>query len=165
MNDVVIRGMTVFLGNSIFWFLGLILVIGLLYGLRAFLTWQTVKRDAVNEYELRAANSVLSIKREAYINAYKRTYAPRRMAYISGALLAVVIFTWPAMAIIQYALHGLWVLSDRSIDIEPGFLVWMFMIFFAILAVWASIVFVAARLYHRRAPLNFERELDRERRE
>lgn len=156
--------MQFFEGLSFIWVMGLLVIIGLFYGVQAFLGYKAVARDALSDYEYKKTEGMIDkrLSKDGYIRAYKRFNNPRRPAYIAGTIAAILLLTWPAMGLIEFALRQMWQLSGRSRTIEPGFLVWQFFIFFALIGIWVTIAYVGARRYHRFAPVSFRDEQIRE---
>lgn len=142
----------------------IVAVIALTYGLRAIVGYRQVNRDADDDYAYKSREGMIpkGVSRDAYIRAYRRFHAPRSTAYVAGAMSAILLLTYPILVITQFMLERFWIWSGRSIVIEPGFLVWQFMIFFIIIGTWAGIGYISARQYHSRAPISFEQELERE---
>ncbi len=153
-----------FEGISFLWALAFVGVLAIIYGLRAVLGYRQVARDAEEDFDFKSGQGMVDkrLSRDGYIRAYKRFYAPRSKAYIAWALGAILVLTAPALALINFLLLQVWKASGNSKLYEPGFFLWQFMIFFAVIATWALIFYVAARRYHARAPLSFRRELVRE---
>jgi len=157
-----------FEGISFLWAMAGLMLIGLIYGIRAFIGYRNVARDAESDYDYKYPKGMIDkrLSREGYIQAYKRSHNPRSAAYIAGTVAAILILTWPAMAVIGFALEQLYQATGRSRVFEPGFLVWQFLIFFAMIAIWVTIASMGARRYHRGAPISFRdemiREMDRE---
>ena len=137
--------------------------LALIFGLRAFLAWQSVRRDAAADYAYKRKNGMVpdAISREDYEAIYRRVYAPRGPIHVAGAMLAILLVTPIAMLGFEFSLDLIYNLSGQSRVIEPGFLVWQFFLFFGMIAVWVGIAYLAARRYHRTAPGTLQYELDR----
>ena len=137
-------------------------VLALIFGLRAFLAWQSVRKDAAADYDYKQANGMVpdAINRAEYEAIYRRVYAPRGPIHVAGAMIAILIFTPIAMLGFEYFLNLVYNLSGQNRVIEPGFLVWQFFLFFGIIAVWVTIAYLAARRYHQTAPGSLQYELD-----
>lgn len=142
-------------------FIGLM---GFFFGLRALLAYRQVAKDAREDYAYKLHEDLFEqdIPEEAYIQAYRRYHAPRGTAYIAGAMAAILALTYPAFVMIQFILDQLWIFTGRSSVFHPGYLVWQFMVFFLVIALWGAVIFMTAREYHRRAPLSFKNVLDQE---
>ena len=142
------------------WILGLLVLIGLFYGVQAAIGYRAVARDARSDYAYKKSEGMIDkrLSEEGYIRAYKRFNNPRRPAYIASTIAAILLLTWPAMGLIELVLRQAWQFSGRSRTIEPGFLVWQFFIFFSIIGIWVIIAYLGARRYHRFAPISFHDE-------
>ena len=153
-----------FEGISFWWAIIILAVIGLVYALRAFLGYRNVARDAEEDYNYKHPQGMIDkrLSKAGYIRAYKRFHNPRGSAYVAGAIAAILILTWPAMALLEFILEQAWQLSGRSRAIEPGFLVWQFIVFFSVIGFWVFIASKAARRYHRYAPVTFRDEMIKE---
>ncbi len=154
-----------FEGISFLWALGLVGMLALIYGVRAFIGYRKVARDAQTDYTYRQGENMLprNLSQEGFIRAYKRHNNPRGSAYMAAGLSAILILTAPALILIQFLLHQVWLFNDKSRVFEPGFLVWQFFIFFAIIGVWAGIAYITALKYHAGASISLEDEITRER--
>jgi len=143
-----------FEGISFWWAIAIFTVIGLVYALRAFIGYRAVARDAEDDYNYKQPQGMIDkrLSKEGYIRAYKRFHNPRGPAYVAAAVGAILVLTWPAMALLELVLEQAWQLSGRSRVIEPGFLVWQFIIFFSIIGIWVAISYVVSKRYHRLAP-------------
>lgn len=153
-----------FEGISFNWALILIASIALLYGLRAFLGYRAVARDAEADYEYRKSEGMVDkrLSREAYVRAYKRYNNPRSTAFVGIGMAAILLLTVPAMLVIQFIYKNLWALTGQSRVFEPGFLVWQFTLFFSMIGIWTAIGYVTARRYHRYAPISLRDEMLKE---
>jgi len=151
-------------GISFLWALGLLALIGAFYGLRAFLGFRNVTRDALEDYDYKQERGMLDgrLSREGYIRVFKRLHNPRRPAYIATGIFAIIFLTWPIMAALSVGLEQLYQLSGRNRVFEPGFLVWQFCIFFGIIFSWAAIAYTIARRYHLLAPGTAAYETDQQ---
>ena len=144
------------------WALVLMGVIALVFGVRTFVGWQQVRRDARADYEYKLANGMVpdAMDRETYEQIYHRVYSPRGPLHVAGAMLAILIATPIAMLGFEAGLNLMYNLSGQSRVIEPGYLVWQFFLFFGMIAVWVGIAYLAARRYHRTAPGSLQFEMD-----
>jgi amino acid transporter len=147
--------------NWVFLIVGIIIFI---YGLRAFLGYRNVARDAEDDYQYKVKNGMDDprLTKEAYIRAYKRFYNPRGPLYVAGTLLVMVLLTPIIMIIIQFLLEQLYQFSGRSRVFEPGYLVWQFFIFFLMIMSWAFTTYLGARRYYKYAPATLAQEMDLE---
>lgn len=151
-------------GISFNWFIAIIGVIIAFYGIRAFLGYRSVARDAEADYTYKTQNGMDNplLSKEGYIRAYKRFYNPRGSLYVAGTLTAMVVLMPVALIIIQFLLEQLYQMTGRSRIVEPGFLVWQFFIYFLLLMSLAGIAYAGARLYYKRAPGTLSQEMELE---
>ncbi|HFB54488.1 MAG TPA: hypothetical protein ENJ46_01070 [Hellea balneolensis] len=158
--------MTVFWnGISFLWALGVVAVLAIVLGVRAFVEYKKLPAEAAQEYDYRVAENLHDNKtdKEQYVRAYRRAHAPRATAYLAATLAAISLLTFPVFSMINLALYGLWKASDESRVFEPGYLVWEFSIFFLLILMWALIGAAGARRYHKNAPGLMRDELIKER--
>ena len=141
-------------GISFIWALALLILIGLLYTIRAYIGFRDVARDAEEDYDYKHERGMVDsrLSRDGYIRVFKRLHNPRRPAYIATAIFAILLLTWPIMGALSFLLEQLYQLSGRNRVFEPGFLVWQFCIFFGIIFAWTTISYAIARRYHKLAP-------------
>lgn len=151
-------------GISFWWAIAILAIIGMVYALRAYVGYKHVARDAEADYEYKFPQGMIDsrLSKAGYIRAYRRFHNPRGFAYVAGAITAILILTGPAMAVLEFVLEQIWQLSGRPRNIEPGFLVWQFIIFFSVIGFWVFIASRAARRYHRYAPVTFRDEMLKE---
>ena len=137
---------------------GPVVLAALIFSLRAFLGWRGLKSEAKSDYTYRRTHGMIPdhVDEPTFIAAYQRVNAPRVAIYSAGTLWAVLLATPIIAKIMEILLDGLWQLTGRSRVIEPGYLVWAFLIFFGLFAAWAGIAYIAARRYHARAPGRLE---------
>ena len=138
------------------------LCFALIFGLRSLLGTFRVRQDARSDYDYKKSQDMIpaGLNQDDYEQIYRRVYGPRSQTYLCLGALAVLVGTPIAFFILQRLLDLAYHLSGQSRTIEPGFLVWQFMIFFGLLITWGLIVFSVARLYHKRAPGNLQFEID-----
>ena len=151
-------------GISFLWAVALLAAIAMVYAARAFLGYRNVARDAQEDYDYKQERGMLDgrISRDGYIRVFKRLHNPRYPAYIASTIFAILVLTWPIMAGLSFFLELLYQLSGRSRVFEPGYLVWQFCIFFAIIFSWTAIAYVMARRYHRLTPGTARYEMDQQ---
>ncbi len=151
-------------GISFLWAIALLTGVAILYGLRAVIGYNRVAKDAAAEYDYRMGKGMIDdrISRSGYLRAYKRHHNPRSLAYVAGTIAAILLLTAPALAIVQFVLEQFWIFMGRSRVFEPGFLVWQFFIFFAIIGIWAVIAYAGARHYHRGTSISMRDEILKE---
>ncbi len=153
-----------FEGISFLWAIGLLVLIAIIYGTRAYIGYRNVARDAQADFEFKHAENMIDprLTREGYIRAYTRFHNPRGLLYMAAGISAILLLTAPALLGIQILLNQLWILTNRSRIFEPGFLVWQFIIFFSLIGIWAAIAYVTARRFHKQAPISLRDEMLRE---
>lgn len=153
-----------FEGISFVWALIMVGALATIYGLRAFIGYRNVARDAEDDYTYKLSQNMVDprLSKDGYIRAYKRFHNPRGLAFIAGGLGAILALTAPALLLIQIALHQLWKWTDESRVFEPGFLVWQFSIFFSLIGIWAGIAYITARIFHKNTPLTLRDEMMKE---
>ncbi len=151
-------------GISVLWAAALLALIGVFYAAKAFIGYRNVARDAEADFDYRQPQGMIDarLSKGGYIRAYKRSHNPRSAAYIAGTIAAILLLTWPAMGGVGFALEQLYHYTGRSRVFEPGFLVWQFMIFFSMIAVWVTVVSIGARHFYRNAPVSFRDEMIKE---
>lgn len=151
-----------FEGISFIWALVLMAVLALVFGIRAFMAWHSVRSDARADYEYKRSNGMVpdALDRETYEAIYQRVYSPRGPIHVAAAMLAILCVTPVAMYIFEAFLNLIYNLSGQSRVIEPGYLVWQFFLFFGMIAVWVGIAYLAARRYHSKAPGSLQFEMD-----
>ncbi len=151
-------------GISVLWAAALLALIGIFYAGRALIGYRNVARDAEADFDYRQPQGMIDarLSKGGYIRAYRRSHNPRSSAYIAGTIAAILLLTWPAMGGVGFALEQLYHYTGRSRVFEPGFLVWQFMIFFSMIAVWVTIVSIGARRFYRFAPASFRDEMIKE---
>jgi len=153
-----------FEGISFIWALVIIGGIALVYGLRAFLGYRAVAKDAEADYDYKIMEGMLDkrLTREGYVRAYKRFNNPRSTAFVGIGMASILLLTVPAMIVIQFIYEHLWRLGGQSRTFEPGFLVWQFTLFFSMIGVWTGIGYLTARRYHRNSPISLRDEIIKE---
>ncbi|MEL6687556.1 MAG: hypothetical protein AAFP97_08035 [Pseudomonadota bacterium] len=149
-------------GDIVLWAVfGPVVLAALIFSLRAYLGWRGLKAEAKSDYGYRRTHKMIpeGVDEPTFVETYQRVNAPRVAIYAAGTLWAVLLATPVIAKIMEVLLDGLWQISGRPRAIEPGYLVWAFMIFFGLFAAWAGIAYLAARRYHARAPGRLEDEL------
>lgn len=151
-------------GDIVLWAIFLpILLVALIYTLRALIGWGRVGTDAVDDFTYRQAQGMIpkGLDQDRFVSVYRRVNGPRGETHVALALWAVLLGTPIIAKILEMLLEGLYQLTGRSRVFEPGFLVWQFFIFFGLFAAWAGIAYLVARRYHAKAPGRFDDELKR----
>ena len=141
-------------GISFLWALAAIAVLAAIFGLRTWLAYRRLTAEAEAEWDYQVSENMqdLRLTKTAFVLAYRKVNAPRTSLYFASAFAAILLLTPIAFGLINFGLYGIWKLTDESRVFEPGYLVWEFSIFFALIAVWALIGANVARRYHRNAP-------------
>lgn len=126
-----------------------------------------VRRDAGEEWRARRANghpSVDGVDEARFRRAYLRAHGPRGQFYVLAAVAAAAASTPVAAG----PLVWLWrTITPADASVGPrgwsfeGELVWLFFLYFNIIAVWAAAALVASYFYHRGRPGGFDEELRR----
>jgi hypothetical protein len=151
-----------FEGISFLWAIGLFVLIGGIYGLRAWLGYRNVARDAASDYDYKHPQGMIpaGLSRAQYEAIYRRVHAPRAPGYIAVTVLGLLIATPIAMILLEQGLNFIYNVSGQPRSIEPGYLVWQFFLFFGVIATWVGVAYLAARRYHRLTPGNLQSEID-----
>ncbi len=140
---------------------GPVALVALAFTVRAVIGWMGLAREAEEDFAYRRDQAMIpaDIERDAFVSTYRRVNAPRTSTYAAATLWGVLLATPVIAKIMEVLLDGLWQVTGRPRAIEPGYLVWAFLIFFGLFGAWAGIAYLAARRYHRRAPGRLEDEL------
>lgn len=154
--------MTLILTNPVIWVLGLVGIVAVLCGLRAILSYRAVASDAQADYDYKAEQGMIpkGLSQSRYIQIYRRVNNPRAAGYAASGLALILLTTPLIFWGLEWGLRMLYNLSGQDRVIEPGYLVWQFIIFFAVLIIWAGIAYGTARRYHRRAPASLQYEIE-----
>jgi len=145
------------------WMLVVFLLIGLYFLVKALLGYGRISRDAEAEYNFRSGEGSLNTdKKDGFIRAYRRFYAPRKDKYRGLGILAATILTIPGIRLFEYVSEEVWKLAGKPYEFGPSTLIWQFMLFFALIAFWGLVFFLVAQVYHKRAPVTFRDELIKE---
>lgn len=156
--------MTFLENNSLFWFVITVAIIGVVMLIRGVLAYRSVAEDAASDYDYKAREDMLDgdITREQYIRAYRRFHAPRKYFYSGAGLLLILILTPLLFSLFGVVSSWLWNLAGRPQSYTPTLLVWQFLMFFFMLAMWALIAYQLAKFYHENAPRTLRDEMMRE---
>lgn len=150
------------MNSPLTWTLGFLAVMAGIFILRAWFGYRTVERDALADYDYKSGNDMIpaGLSKEAYIDVYRRVNNPRDQAYMGGALALILVATPVLFYLLEWVLRMIYNYSGQSRVIEPGYLVWQFLLFFMVIGCWVAIGYVAAQRYHRRkpGPLHYEIE-------
>ncbi len=158
----------------------LFLAIAAYYAIRAWIGYARLSSDAAKDWEYKRDNKMVDkrLSKDGYVRAYRRAYAPRREAYIATTLAIITLMTPVVLALLSAILYGLWKMDQADgkatevivrgkniggLTYEPGNMVFGFISFFGILALWTAIAWLAVRRYYRHAPGSLRDEIIRER--
>lgn len=145
------------------WTLVVFLLIGLYFLIKSLLGYGRISRDAETEFAFREKQGSVGInKRDGFIRAYRRFYAPRKDKYRGIGIVAATVLTVPGIRLFEYVSERIWVMAGKPYEFGPSTLLWQFMLFFALIAFWGLIFLVVAQIYHKRAPVTFRDELIKE---
>lgn len=153
-----------FAASSLNWAMGLILLLSVIYGVRAYFGYKTVESDARDDFIYKKSQNMISphLSEEGYIRAYKRFHNPRSQAHIAFATALMAILTLPAMGLLNGLTILFWQWGGRDEAFTPGFLVHALLMFFLTIGFWALIAYLTARHYHKNTPLSFVDEMQHE---
>lgn len=145
-------------------FLALILLLAVISAVRAFINYKAVKQDAQDDYAYKKSRGMIddNLSQNGYQRAYMRFYSPRKYIYTAVAFTTIAVLTVPILGLIRFALIFIWESSGRPDDIQPGFLVFNILMMISLLAFWALIFFIFARLYYQKAPVSLRDEMLKE---
>ncbi len=146
---------------SLYWVIGLIALIAVIYIVRAVLGYRAVARDAEDDFDYKTERNMLDpdIPRSVYVTAYRRVHSPRHLAYVAGGVVAMLVLTPLAIAVYNMVAAQIWIANDRPPIYAPHGFVWAFFMFFGLIGIWAIIAYMTANRYHKRAPRSFKQEL------
>jgi len=153
-----------YLTNPFMWLLTVLGLIAGLFWLRTFIGYRNVARDALSDYDYKLGQNMIpkGLSKDRYAQLYKRANNPRQQAYIASTTSIILIGTPVIFYILEWGLRMAYNLSGQSRTIEPGYLVWKFMIFFLVIMCWTGIGYLAARRYHRLKPGPLHYEIEQE---
>lgn len=145
-------------------------IVALVVSAALLLRWLASRRfligEARIEYEerrLTKPRTVKNVSEDAFERLFVAAHERRWALYTAAALIAAVIVSPPAFIL----LTALWPILVMALEEGPwydaGHYPWMFYMFFGLCGVWAGCGFLAARLFHARAPEPFNAALARAR--
>ncbi|HAQ34116.1 MAG TPA: hypothetical protein DCQ53_01955 [Alphaproteobacteria bacterium] len=135
------------------------LAASLLLAVRWGLARLSLTRDAREEYAARGVDrpaTIAGISEPDFIRIYVSANEPRWALYAAGALLGAIVLTFPGLVILHTIWEGVRAATGASDVFAPGYYPWMFFMAFGLVGTWAISGMIAASLYYRRAPENFE---------
>ena len=135
------------------------------------LVWWAVKSrllrsEARQEYAQRLADkpaSVDGVSESAFVALYVRSFQPRWALYGSGAAAAVLAISPFALVVLPAAYDVVWRAGGAPDWGGSTGYVFMFVLFFGLVLIWALVAAVFARLHHVRTPEPFHHGLARAR--
>jgi len=144
----------VFRDIPFFWGLVVVALLMAVFALRTWIQTRKLAQEAQDEWAYRVSENMqdLRLTQDAFVRAYTKIHAPRAAKYITMTLVAVLVLTIPAFALLQLAIHGIWQISGQSRTFEPPFLVYQFFIFFGIIGLWIGLIGWFTKRYYRLAP-------------
>jgi len=145
----------------IYMIIAVLLLAAFVNAVRAVIIMRRVKGEAISEYDYRRANDMVDsdISRDDFLAAYKRSHGARGPVYAAVTLFTAAVLTPPMLALISISYEYLWRWNGQERAFEPGYLVWQFILFGCVIAGWALIGHIGARLYYRNLPGSLEAEL------
>lgn len=143
-----------FRGISFVWALAALAFLAVVFGVRAWLAYRRLTGEAEAEWDYRVSENMqdLRLDKAGFVRAYRRANAPRLPLYMAIGAVSLLALTPIVFALINVGLWGLWKATGESRVFEPGYLVWQFSIFFALIASWTILVTNVARKYHGNMP-------------
>lgn len=129
------------------------------YGL---LRLRALRADAREEYADRAATkpaTVRGVSEAEFVRLYVRSFAPRWAFYLALGCAIAVGLSPVALLVIPAVYDQIWLASGAADWAGRGGYVFMFTVFFGVVAFAALPAFVLARLHHTRAPEPFTHAL------
>lgn len=139
------------------------ILISLGYG---FARLRSLTRDARDEYADRVATkpgSVKGLDEEGFVRLYVKSFAPRWAFYLAAGCAIAVALAPVALVIIPAGYEQIWRATGAADWAGRGGYVFMFTVFFGVVAFGAFPAFLLARLHHTRAPEPFTHALARAR--
>jgi hypothetical protein len=154
--------MQAYLSNPVLWIMTLLAMLAALFGARALAGYHRVAKDAKEDYGYKLTRDMIpqGLSQARYIEIYRRVNSPRPQAYIAAGLIAILAATPILFFVLEWTLRMIYHASGQNRVIEPGYLVWQFLIFFAVIALWVGIAYLTARRYHARAPGSLQAEME-----
>jgi hypothetical protein len=133
------------------------------YGL---LRLRALRADAAEEYADRTATkpaTVRGVSEADFTRLYVKSFAPRWAFYLAAGCAIAIALSPVALVIIPAVYDQLWLAGGAHDWAGRGGYVFMFTVFFGVVAFGALPAFVLARLHHIRAPEPFTHALARAR--
>ena len=150
--------------SSLTLFLSAVLILAVIFAVRAFIGYRAVKNDAHDDFNYKKSRSMIDprLSEAGYKQAYIRFYAPRKQVFTALSFACVGILTVPMLGLIRFTLIKIWEASGQPDEIQPDFLVFNLMMMIGLITFWALIFFVNARIYYSKAPVSLRDEMLKE---
>ena len=145
----------------IYLIVGIALTLSVILALRAIIGYAPLLREGKQEYRLHVKQGLTfgELTEAQYAKAYRRFHGPRSAVYACLTLVVIALMTAPLLGLLSLVFEYGWRLGGQQRTFEPGHLVWQFMLFMGMIAGWALIGFIGARLYYKKAHMSFDNEL------
>jgi hypothetical protein len=150
--------------SSLTLFLGAMFILSAIFAGRAFMGYRAVQRDAYEDFEYKKSRSMINprLSETGYKRAYIRFYAPRKSIFTALSFAGVGILTLPMLGLMRGLLIKIWEINGQPDTIQPDFLVFNLMMMVGLIAFWALIFFINARIYYSKAPVSLRDEMLKE---
>ena len=126
-----------------------------IFALRSYLVTRSIEADAGSDWDYRVRENMQdkTLTKEQYVRAYTKVNKPRISKYLAAAFATIFVLTIPAFSLVQGFLYMVWRYTrDQSRVYEPTYLVHNISIYFSVMGLWAVIIGLYTRLYHKRSP-------------
>lgn len=133
------------------------------YGL---LRLRALNADAREEYADRVSTkraTVRGVSEDEFVRLYVKSFAPRWAFYLAAGCAIAIALSPVALVLIPAGYEQIWLASGAADWAGRGGYVFMFTVFFGVVAFGALPAFLLARLHHTRAPEPFTHALARAR--
>lgn len=149
---------------SFLFVLAVFVFVALVFALWFWYITRRLTAEAEMDYTYRQAHHdyPYGISRTMYIRIYKRLYRPRAGLYICVVLGVIVSLTFPALWLLDSLLYQVWRLLGKPDYLHPGFLVWQYILFFALIGIWSLVAYSGARHFYKTAPGSLQTEIKKE---
>lgn len=141
-----------------------------LFSAACFIWWafkrQALRREAREEYAQRAKNkpaTVDGVSEAAFITLYAKSFEPRWALYGAGAAASVLAVSPIALFTVPAAYEAVWRAGGAPDWGGSTGYVYMFVLFFGLVLIWALVAAFFARMHHVRTPEPFNHALARAR--
>jgi len=127
---------------------------------------RALRADAAEEYVDRAATkpaTVRGVNEAEFVRLYVKSFAPRWAFYLAAGCAIAIGLSPVALVLIPVGYEQIWLASGAADWAGRGGYVFMFTVFFGVVAFGAFPAFILARLHHTRAPEPFTHALARAR--